>query len=69
MTTSNLVLPRDDEVIHRLKNHLCIIVGFCDLLLTDLPSADPRHRDVMEIYKAAQDAMAMVPDVASRMHS
>jgi hypothetical protein len=55
------------DVIHRLKNHVSIIVGFCDLLLADLPGDDPRRADLAEIHKAAQDAMAMMPEVDRRM--
>ncbi len=58
---------KDPDVIHRLKNHLAIIVGFCDLLLADFPSEDPRRRDLLEVSKAARDAMAMMPEVVRRM--
>jgi hypothetical protein len=57
----------DGELIHRLKNHLAIIVGFCDLLLADFPAGDQRHADLLEVRKAARDAMAMMPAIAERM--
>jgi hypothetical protein len=53
--------------IHQLKNHLSIIVGFCDLLLTDLPQGDPKRADLEEIRKAGQAALELIPDVAARM--
>jgi hypothetical protein len=53
--------------IHQLKNHLSIIVGFCDLLLGDLAPDDPRRSDVQEMRKAGLAALALLPDVASRM--
>jgi hypothetical protein len=53
--------------IHQLKNHLSIIVGFCDLLLTDLPQGDPKRADLEEIRKAGQAALELIPDVATRM--
>jgi hypothetical protein len=57
---------KESELIHRLKNHLCIIVGFCELLLAD--AADAGHRrDLEEIHKAAKDAIDMMPEVASRL--
>lgn len=57
----------EGELIHRLKNHLCIVVGFCDLLVADFPADDRRRADLMEIHKAASDAMAMMDEVAARM--
>ena len=32
----------NSDVIHQLKNHIAIIVGFCDLLLTEIPEDDRR---------------------------
>lgn len=58
---------KEDDLIHRLKNHLGIIVGFCDLLLAEFPSDDQRHADLLEVQKAARDAMMMMPEVARRM--
>jgi hypothetical protein len=56
----------DVDVIHRLKNHICIIVGFCELMLTELPPSDPCRKDLAEIHRAAQEAMAIMPEVARR---
>jgi hypothetical protein len=57
----------ENEILHQLKNHLSIIVGFCDLLLEELPSADPRHADILEVDKAARAAMALMPELAKRL--
>ena len=57
----------EPDVIHRLKNHICIIAGFCELLLMESPADDPRRADVVEIQKAAQAAMAMMPEVIARI--
>jgi hypothetical protein len=57
----------EPEVIHRLKNHMCIIVGFCDLLVAEFPADDRRRADLMEIYKAARDAMAMMDELSARI--
>jgi hypothetical protein len=57
----------ENQVLHQLKNHLSIIVGFCDLLLEDLPEADPRHADLLEVDKAARAAMALVPQLAKQL--
>ena len=58
---------RESEVIHRLKNHLCIVVGFCELIVADCAQDDPRRRDLLEVLKAAQDAVAMMPEVSRHM--
>ena len=57
----------DSPVIHQLKNHLSIIVGFCDLLLGDLPLDDPKRVDIQEMRKAGQAALDLIPDIAARM--
>jgi len=57
---------RDDDVIHRLKNDMAIIVGFCDLLLAECASDDPRRADLLEVHRAAQDALALMPEVSRR---
>ncbi len=58
---------REPEVIHRLKNFLCIIVGYCEVLAAEWPDDDPRRDDVAEIHKAANAAMAIMPEVAERV--
>ena len=58
---------REPDLLHQFKNHLSIIVGFCDLLVDDLPDDDPKRSDVLEIQKAGRAAMAMVPDLARRL--
>ena len=57
----------ESELIHRLKNHLCIIAGFCELLLEDAVECEQRHADLSEIHKAAQCAINMMPEVARRL--
>jgi glycine cleavage system protein P-like pyridoxal-binding family len=58
---------KESDLIHRLKNHLCIIVGFCELLLADAAGDERRLADLQDIRKAAQDAINMMPEVASRL--
>jgi len=38
----------NDQVIHDLKNHLAVIMGFCDLLVSDTAAsrADGRGREM-----------------------
>jgi hypothetical protein len=57
----------DRQLLHQFKNHLAVIVGFCDLMLTDLPGDAPQHRDVVEVRKAAQSAMGLLPEIARRL--
>lgn len=47
--------------IHRLKNKLAIILGFCELLLEDAAPTDPRRADLLQIQAAAQNALAELP--------
>jgi uncharacterized protein (DUF2342 family) len=59
--------PSNDQLVHQLKNHLAIVVGFCDLLIADTPDDDPRRADLRELFDAAREAMAVVPEVARRL--
>jgi hypothetical protein len=47
--------------VHRLKNQLAIILGFCELLLSDLPSDDVRRLDVIRIQDAGKSALSELP--------
>ena len=60
------LLTQEDEVIHRLKNHMAIILGFCDLLLGQCSIDDPRRTDLVEVHRAAQDALALMPELTRR---
>jgi two-component system cell cycle sensor histidine kinase/response regulator CckA len=46
-------------VAHDFNNSLTGILGYCDLLLTDLPPDDSRHGDIVEIQKAGAHAAAL----------
>jgi hypothetical protein len=48
--------------LHDVRNQLSIIVGFCDLLLGEVPEHDRKHADLLEISKAAQAAIALLED-------
>jgi hypothetical protein len=49
----------DAETEHTVKNHLAVIVGFCELLLAETPPEDTRHADVQEINRSARELMAI----------
>ena len=46
--------------LHNVRNHLAVIVGFCDLLLGEIPEHDRKHADILEMRKAADAAMALL---------
>jgi hypothetical protein len=49
----------DPEAEHTVKNHLAVIVGFCDLLIADTPADDPRHHDLQEVNRSARALLAL----------
>lgn len=49
--------------LHDVRNQLSIIIGFCDLLLGEIPEHDRKHADLLEISKAAQSAIALLEGV------
>lgn len=54
--------PRyEPELLHQLKNHLGVVVGFTELLLAEFPDTDPRRADLLQIRAAAAAAMALLP--------
>jgi hypothetical protein len=57
----------DRQLLHQFKNYLAVIVGFCDLMLSELPDGADVRRDVTEVRKAAQSAMEMLPELARRL--
>ena len=59
--------PPESTLVHKLKNHLAIVIGFCDLLLSDLPKDDPKRVDIQEMRKAGQAALDLIPDLSARM--
>lgn len=64
---TDLLTNSEDEMVHRLKNYLTIIIGFSDLLLEDLDTSDPKRHDVAEIRTAAASALAAMPELAERL--
>jgi PAS domain S-box-containing protein len=47
-------------VAHDFNNHLTVINGYCEILLTSLPAGDPIRADVASIRKAGQRAAELV---------
>jgi hypothetical protein len=53
--------PRlDDAAIHALSNHLAVILGFIDLVLSETAPDDARRPDLMEIRDAAVEAARLI---------
>ena len=50
----------DLETEHTLKNHLAVILGYCELLLSEAPAEDPRQLDLAEMHRAATAMMSIV---------
>ena len=50
----------DPVKVHRLKNKLAIILGFCELLLQDA-DGDERRGDLLQIQNAAKSALEELP--------
>lgn len=59
MADRNAYESDEDPVVHAFKNQLTVIVGFCDLLLLELPDGDKMREDVDEIRKAAHVALGL----------
>lgn len=58
---------QEHQGVHRLKNHLTIILGFAELLLEDLPAGSAQRADVEEIKKAALEALRQTNDIAKEL--
>ena len=50
----------DPEAIHRLSNHLMVILGFIELMLADTPPDDPHRKDLIEVRSAVVAAAKLV---------
>jgi hypothetical protein len=60
--------PRDEpEVLHQLKNHLGVVIGFAELLLAEYPNDDPRRGDMLQIRAAAAAAIALLPALGTHL--
>lgn len=58
--------PGPEWLVHEFKNHLSVIIGFCDVLLRELADDDLRRADVVEIQRAALAAAALLPQIPGR---
>ena len=51
--------------VHNVRNQLSVILGFCDLLLSEIPEHDRKHGDLLEMRKAANTALTLLEDTRS----
>ena len=49
--------------LHNVRNQLSVILGFCDLLLGEIPEQDRKHGDILEMRKAAHAALTLLEDM------
>jgi len=63
---SDLVVD-NSLLLHEFKNHLSVVVGFCELLLRSLPEHDPKRADILEVQKAGHAAIALLPELSERL--
>ena len=57
------MMPDEEKHRHDFKNQLGIVLGFADVLLTEMLPDDARRPDVEEIQKAATAALALLARV------
>jgi hypothetical protein len=50
----------DPAGVHALSNHLAVILGFIELILSETPEEDPRKGDLEEIRRAAHECAQIV---------
>jgi signal transduction histidine kinase len=50
----------DATAVHALSNHLAVILGFVELVLSDTAADDPRRPDLEEIRQAAHECARIV---------
>jgi hypothetical protein len=60
-------ISKHDPLLHAFQNHLSAIVGFCDLLLRELPESDPKRADILQMYKAGHAAIDLLPKLSNRI--
>jgi len=47
-----------DRWVHEIRNQLCIVLGFSEILLREMQEDDARRSDIREIHGAAERAMS-----------
>jgi len=55
--------PDNGRRLHNVRNQLSVVVGFCDLLLGEIPETDRKHGDLLEMRKAANTAIELLETI------
>jgi hypothetical protein len=50
----------DPVAVHALSNHLAVVLGFIELVISETPDEDPRKADLEEIRRAAHECAQIV---------
>ena len=56
-------IGNDSSPLHEIKNHLSVIAGICDLLLREMPEQDSRRKDILQMRKAGEAAISLLPQL------
>lgn len=56
---------QEPEIVHRLRNKLAIAMGFARLAADECAASDPRREDLQRIRQALEEAIGLLPEVAS----
>jgi hypothetical protein len=59
----------EPDAVHTFKNYLHLTLSYCALLLDELPPDSPAREDVLEIQKAVQHAVGMLPQLLAAGYS
>ena len=55
----------DPVRVHHLKNKLAVILGFCEVLLSEMRADDPHRADVAQILEAGKAALLELPPLSA----
>ena len=58
--TATMMTTLDGPAVHALSNHLAVILGFIELVLSQTKPDDPRRKDLLEIRTAAREAARII---------
>ncbi len=53
---------RSEKFEHALCNQVAIVIGYCELLLEEVPADSPLRPDLIEMHQAARTAMLMLQE-------
>ena len=58
--SATMTTTLDGAAVHALSNHLAVILGFIELVLSQTTPDDPRRKDLQEIRAAAKEAARII---------